>query len=145
MVFRRNKKENMKVFTGPSIDKVSALLMASDLPVADLDELTSSDFLFCGNADCPAGVIGLQVVGVDALVRSLVVSKKFRGQGNGKKLVAAIEAIAPSKGVQNLYLLTETAEPFFTRLGYRLIDRNNAPDAIKKTPSSVYFALIVLH
>ena len=67
------------------------------------------------------------------MLRSLAVAETARGCGCGKALVQGIEATARSRGVANLYLLTNTAETFFARLGYRTIARADAPEAIRTT------------
>ncbi|MEQ8534295.1 MAG: tyrosine protein phosphatase, partial [Imperialibacter sp.] len=53
---------------------------------------------------------------------------------------------AARNGITELYLLTTTASKFFERIGYKVADRNTAPDAIKNTsefsdlcPSSAVF------
>jgi amino-acid N-acetyltransferase len=62
-----------------------------------------------------------------------VVSPMTRGKGYGGALVAEIEAYAQQLGVRELYLLTNTAEAFFTRHGYSLLDRADVPEAIRQT------------
>jgi len=44
--------------------------------------------------------------------------------------VRALEEHAGAAGVAQLVLLTETAETFFRRLGYAVIDRDQAPFAV---------------
>jgi len=112
---------------------VMELLHASDLPVDDLSELRSSDFLYCGHAEKPQGVIGLQIIGAVGLLRSLVVSDTGRGMGCGTALVAALETKAMQAGIFDLYLLTETAARFFANLNYTIIPRASAPSVIKNT------------
>ena len=43
------------------------------------------------------------------------------------------DLIAGNDSLGNFYLLTNTAERFFERLGYRRTDRENAPEAIRRT------------
>jgi len=112
---------------------VKALLLVNNLPVEDLSSLRSSDFLYCGQRESPMGVIGLQTVGDVGLLRSLVVSQAARKQGCGTALVAAIESKAVQAGIADLYLLTETAERFFSNLQYAAIPRESAPSSIKET------------
>jgi N-acetylglutamate synthase-like GNAT family acetyltransferase len=45
-------------------------------------------------------------------------------------LVAALEQRASAAGITQLVLLTETAESFFGRLGYGVIERDRAPSAV---------------
>ena len=42
----------------------------------------------------------------------------------------AAETLASETGASELILLTETAEPFFARLGYEVIDRTTVPDDV---------------
>lgn len=124
----------MNVMQGPSMTAIEALLRANELPIADLGQLTSDNFLFMGDAKSPVGVIGLEVFGTAGLLRSLVVSDASRGQGYAKALVTALELKALRAGVQDLFLLTETAARFFSNLDYSVMPRNNAPVVIKNTP-----------
>jgi amino-acid N-acetyltransferase len=90
-------------------------------------------FFFVGSVGSPLGLVGLELYGTDALLRSLVVGENARGKGLGSTLVAHAEQYASTKGVRSLYLLTTTAEAFFKRLGYAQINRSQAPASIKET------------
>lgn len=70
-----------------------------------------------GPLESPEGVVGLEVYGKVALLRSLAVSATSRGNGYGKDLVARAERYAQSLGVTEIYLLTTTAATFFEQLG----------------------------
>lgn len=122
----------MKIFQSPDFVHVEALLKANQLPTADLLHLNPEYFFGYGDLENPVGVIGLEAFSSDGLLRSLVVDKQARGSGCGKALVHSLETFAHSKGIQTLYLLTETAEAFFLSLGYREALRNNAPEVIRQ-------------
>lgn len=77
--------------------------------------------------------MGLELLGQEALLRSLVVEASHRGTGGGRTLVAAAEEHARAEGVRSVYLLTTTAAPFFERLGYSRVDRACAPATIQAT------------
>ena len=109
------------------------MLAECDLTTSDLESRHFDDFLGCGTAEDLKGIVGLEVFGSVALLRSLTVAKEARGLGYGKALVASAENYAKDKGVRELYLLTTTAESFFARLGYSRRDRNTAPQQIKRT------------
>jgi len=114
----------------PSAAAVKALLAAADLPSADLRAEHFEHFIACGPAHAPEAVVGLELYGEEALLRSLVVTAAARGQGHGTNLVAAAEAYARQRQVKELYLLTTTAAAFFRQLGYLDADRADAPAAI---------------
>jgi len=77
------------------------------------------------------GSVALEVYGADALLRSLAVSRERRNEGLGQRLTASALDLARSRGVERVYLLTETAAPFFRRLGFRDVARADVPEAIR--------------
>ena len=110
-----------------------ALLEAQGLPVSDITGEHLQHFFFVGSDGSPTGLVGLELYGTDALLRSLVVAVNARGKGLGSKLIDHAEQYAASKGVRSIYLLTTTAEALFKRLGYERIERSNAPPSIERT------------
>jgi amino-acid N-acetyltransferase len=115
------------------MELIAELLTACGLPVLDLDHMEARDFLACGPRSRPAGVVGLQVAAPYGLLRSLAVRDDARGDGCGTALVHAAEQMAGARGLLELYLLTETAETFFRRLGFRKVEREHVPEAIRRT------------
>ena len=117
----------------PPQSSVVALLEAEGLPASDLTENHLQHFFFTATDGTPSALVGLEIYGRDALLRSLVVSATARTQGLGSALVLHAEQYAAAHEVRALYLLTTTAESFFEHRGYRRIDRANAPSAIQST------------
>jgi len=117
----------------PPQSSVVALLEAEGLPASDLTEAHLQHFFFIGTDGTPSALVGLEIYGRDALLRSLVVSATARTQGLGSALVLHAEQYAAAHEVRALYLLTTTAESFFEHRGYRRIERANAPSAIQST------------
>jgi len=101
---------------------IRALLSASLLPVADLGE-SDIAFLVAHDGHRVIGAVGLQPFDEVGLLRSLVVDPSTRGAGVAARLVGALELDALGRGIQQLALLTQTAEDFFSRRGYVAIDR----------------------
>ncbi len=110
---------------------VVALLAAEGLPASDLTESHLKHFFFAGSDGAPSAIVGLELFGQDALLRSLVVRSTARTQGLGSALVLHAERYAASQQVRALYLLTTTAESYFAHRGYRRIDRAQAPPGIQ--------------
>lgn len=111
-----------------------ALLQAQGLPVSDITDEHLEHFFFIGSDGSPTGLVGIEIYGADALLRSLVVAETARTQGLGAALVQHAEEYAASHNVAAIYLLTNTVESFFERRGYRRVDRTQAPRAIQSTP-----------
>jgi amino-acid N-acetyltransferase len=111
-----------------------ALLQAQGLPVSDITDEHLEHFFFIGSDGSPTGLVGVEIYGAGALLRSLVVAETARTQGLGSALVQHAEDYAASRHVGAMYLLTTTAESFFERRGYWRVDRAQAPPAIQATP-----------
>lgn len=109
-----------------------ALLETAHLPAADLPSEVAS-FFVAGEADAPAGLVGLELHGSHALLRSLVVVPSARSKGLGSALVEHAERHASEHAVRSIYLLTTTAEEFFVARGYTRAARESAPQAIRST------------
>ena len=123
----------MNIFLRPALEPVKRLLSEAGLPTADLTPRHLEHFLAQGSDQRLTGTVGLEIDGDVALLRSLAVAADCRGRGYGQELVAAAERHARSQGVNELYLLTTTAQRFFERLGYRASARATAPAAISAT------------
>jgi len=107
------------------------LLSDAGLPV---DDLAATQLAFVGVAEGEVvGVIGFENHGRAGLLRSLVVAEDARAAGLGRKLVAALEASAREQGLDEIWLLTIDADPFFAQLGYRIRGRQSAPLEIQET------------
>jgi amino-acid N-acetyltransferase len=141
----------LNIYRKPAESHVRRLLAEAELPTSDLSPLHLEHFFACGPIDAPQGVVGLELYGNVALLRSLAVSTGSRGNGYGKALIAHAERYARSQGVREVYLLTTTAAELFERLDYRRIERESAPDVIGQTeefsalcPSSSVFMVKML-
>jgi amino-acid N-acetyltransferase len=111
---------------------VIALLASAGLPTADLSSALQLT-VWILKSDSLKGAIGLERFGPTGLMRSLVVAPSYRCRGLGRELVAWLEHDARAGGIQQLVLLTETAEPFFRSLGYSAIDRHLVGEALKQS------------
>lgn len=123
----------MPIYRSPCADIAMRLLVECHLPVSDPQAKHFEHFFACGAEQSPDGIVGLELHGSVALLRSLAVSEKTRHQGCGQTLVAEAERYAGQQGVREIYLLTNSAELFFSALGYRCIDRGLAPETIRNT------------
>ena len=109
------------------------LLESNGLPSDDLTEELLQSFLVLCDEGRVLGVIGLELHGGVALLRSLVVAEEFRGRNHGAALTSAAESLARRLDVVSIYLLTTSAETFFQSRGYRRISREAAAPQIQTT------------
>ena len=114
------------------LDRVERLLGANGLPTSGVRE-QSGNFLVLSSADELLGTVGLEPSGRVALLRSLCVAEAYRGRGFARSLCHAIEELALTLGVEQLYLLTTSAPKFFERAGFAEVPRADAPFEIRAT------------
>jgi amino-acid N-acetyltransferase len=107
-------------------------LQANNLPDADLLDILSVLKLAYHEAQ-RVGMGGIELYPPYGLLRSLVVAAPYRGKGYGKAFCNLLIAQAQEARVQELYLLTTTADSFFANLGFVNVERNSAPTAIQNT------------
>jgi amino-acid N-acetyltransferase len=110
---------------------IRSLLELAALPSADVSEESLRSFLIYRTGAGVIGAVGLEYYDGAALLRSLVVDKQHTERGIGSKLVAAAERLASTTATPALYLLTTTADRFFESQGFRRLDRELAPPAIR--------------
>jgi amino-acid N-acetyltransferase len=123
----------LNIGSRPSLAAAVQLLATAQLPTEDLTAAHCEHFFFAGSPTEPTGLVGLELFGHDALLRSLVVALDRRGSGEGAALLRHAEDHARALGVRTLYLLTTSAESFFAKHGYQRAPRDSAPAAIRAT------------
>jgi amino-acid N-acetyltransferase len=121
------------ILARPALSAARTLLASAGLPTEDLTERHCEHFFYVGTAEVLSGLVGLEIFGDVALLRSLAVVAGEREKGAGSALVTRAEQAARDAGVGTIYLLTTTAETFFARRGYQRTPRELAPPAIRAT------------
>jgi amino-acid N-acetyltransferase len=111
---------------------VRELLSESGLPLAGAAEAFTTGIVATED-DRIVGCAAVEPYREAALLRSVAVAADRRGGGVGTLLVNAIEELARDSGATSLILLTETAEPWFSRIGYATIDRSSVPDDVARS------------
>jgi amino-acid N-acetyltransferase len=112
---------------------IRQLLALCGLPHEDITPQHLRHFFVTKQNGDILGVIGLEIFGRLALLRSLGVDPRFRKRGLAAQLMKKAEEYAASLEIEELYLLTMTAESFFLKRGYQRIERNSGPPAIRGT------------
>lgn len=123
----------IRVARAADLAAATSLLREAGLPVEDFSEDLVGNFLVASTGPSVVGCIGLEPLSNVGLLRSLAVDPDFRDGGVGRMLVGALEAHASRRGINELWLLTIDADGFFSRLGYRVQERDKAPAAIRRT------------
>lgn len=85
------------------------------------------------------GYFGYELYDNNALFRSMVVAPEFRKMGNGKLIWDEARARLVNEHVDKVFLLTNTAAPFFKSQGFVEIPRSSVPKAIASTTEFIEF------
>ena len=112
---------------------LAAALKGAGLPADDVADPSRHFWRFSFADDIPAGFGGLEIHGTDALMRSITTLPPLRGRGFARAIVKALEAEAVMLKCDAVFVLTASAQTFFEKLGYAVIDRASAPASIRAT------------
>ena len=85
------------------------------------------------SCQCYAAAGGLEFHFPYALVRSVVVLPRYQRRGYARIICNALSARAIRNNIEELYLLTESAQGFFEKVGFAAVDRSNVPAPIRNT------------
>lgn len=111
---------------------VVSLLEQVDLLTQDLpDDLPN--FVIAKEDATPVGVAGLETFGSVGLLRSVAVAPNQQGKGIAPQLIGRLLEAAQAIHLHDLYLITTTADGYFTRFGFAPVSREQVPDPIQQT------------
>lgn len=113
-------------------EAVAALLAASSLPLDGAREHLDG-FVLAERAGATVGCAAVERYGDGGLLRSVAVAPSERGKGTGAALVSRCVADARAAGIGTLVLLTTTAERYFPRFGFEVIDRTSVAEAVRES------------
>lgn len=125
--------ETPRIVRNPPAEAVTKLLASAELPATDITPGSLEHFFGMWEGTTLVGVVGMEVLGAIALLRSLAVATFRHNGGFGARLLEQAEQHARDKGVHTVFLLTTTAESYFKKHGYSPVSREAAPSAIRNT------------
>ena len=111
---------------------IERLLEANKLPLVGVRD-GIDDFLVAERDGVVVGVIGLEIYDDRGLLRSAAVDTDERGTGVGAALVSALIENGRARQLEELVLLTTTAERWFPRFGFVTISRDETPAPIRRS------------
>lgn len=114
------------------LSSLTDLLQESRLPVAGLP-VSLEHFFVAEQGGTMIAAAGLEVYGRSALLRSVVVHPRHRGTGVGRQLV--IRALDHTRKLQldEVFLLTTTAQDWFPRFGFEPSESSRVPEPMRNS------------
>jgi ubiquinone/menaquinone biosynthesis C-methylase UbiE/N-acetylglutamate synthase-like GNAT family acetyltransferase len=113
------------------LEAARALMRSCDLPAEGLADQLDERYVVAEREGDLVGVAGVERHGRLGLLRSVAVAPSMRRSGLGAALVGERIAWSRRHGIESLYLLTMNAERYFSRHGFRSLDRDAAPPEIR--------------
>jgi amino-acid N-acetyltransferase len=111
---------------------VLALLEQNQLPVDGLTEHLPTTVVAREDGRV-IGSAALEVYEHGALLRSVAVNPAVQGQGLGHALTDAALRMAGEYPIDDVFLLTTTAENFFPKFGFERIARDEVPASVQRS------------
>lgn len=120
--------------TSNDLPQISAFLRENALPTNGVESCVENFVIAVDRDGSWIGIAGLEPYGKSGLLRSVAVNERFRGLGHGRIIVDTVLRNARAKGIETVYLLTDTAETYFQGLGFEAVDRNRIDEAVRASP-----------
>jgi amino-acid N-acetyltransferase len=114
------------------LSDIETLLQQCALPFEDCKEELDNFYGITSGNDLIA-IGALQIKGQFALLRSVAVLEGNRGMGLADRMTQHLLEVARTNGVRDIFLLTESAEHYFTRFGFEAVERNSVPAYVQST------------
>ncbi|HUF66149.1 MAG TPA: tRNA (guanosine(37)-N1)-methyltransferase TrmD [Gemmatimonadaceae bacterium] len=121
------------------LSSVEALLTRCSLPLTGLrDQFPRGYSVGIADDGEIIGAAGVERYASDGLLRSVAVDERYRGRGIADRLLSAALRFAAHSGASAVYLLTETAAPYFANRGFNRIERGDLPAAVAASPEAAH-------
>jgi amino-acid N-acetyltransferase len=109
--------------------RITQLLRDAGLPLDGLNG--NENFLVVCRQDYVVGCAAMERYGEYGLLRSVALEPHERRHGLGRRLVQEALQQARRDGIAEVVLFTTTAAPFFERLGFHVIRRDDVPAPLR--------------
>lgn len=113
--------------------EIQHLLIESGLPLAGAQQHIDAFRVAVDEDGVVVAVAGLEHYGKDALLRSVATAHHAQKLGMARALLAVLIDDTRRHGVRALYLLTNDADAYFARHGFRRIDRTRVPASVQQS------------
>jgi amino-acid N-acetyltransferase len=117
----------------PDLEDVISLLIDEDLNIEGVHE-NIGNFVVAMNGQTLVGCGGAEAFQFVALIRSIAVHPDHRSHGIGRRIVREMLDRLSSRGLREFYVVTEDAEGWFRKRGFKPCDRDEVhPQILEST------------
>lgn len=119
--------DNDSLQIGPAkasdLAEIKSLVAESGLPLDGIDDHWRT-FIVARDGERMVACGGAEAHRLAALLRSIAVAPDYRGRGLGRRIVRELIDRLAARGLREFYVLTTTAEGYFRKRGFSVIDRD---------------------
>ncbi|HJV77635.1 MAG TPA: arsenic resistance N-acetyltransferase ArsN2 [Paludibacter sp.] len=123
---------NYRIATVEDLPEIVNLLAECKLPYLDIVP-GKQNFVLTEINHKIIGCAGLEIYNGNGLFRSLAVKPSHQNMKIGRDLLDKIITLSTENNIKQLYLLTTTADLYFKKHGWKVIERSEVPDDIRAT------------
>ena len=113
----------IRAATAADVGAIKQLLETNKLPLAGVDDHWKT-FVVAHDGDVLVGCGGSEAYANAALIRSIAVDAAHRRSGIGRLIVRNLLDRLSVRGIREFYLLTTTAQDYFSKRGFKICDRD---------------------
>jgi amino-acid N-acetyltransferase len=122
-----------QVRSDEEFEALKGFLQTNKLPHEDVGPGPNSFRVYLDVNDNIIASGGIEFYSEGALLRSVAVAEPYRGRAVGRQMVNDILRDARSKSAREIFLLTETAQAYFRKIGFSERNRESVPDSVKSS------------
>ncbi len=121
----------IRIATEKDLLPIQRLLARASLSKRGIEQNIDNFLVVESPAKKIIGTVGIEPVGKDGLLRSLVLSSENWNAKVGLNFIELAVAYGKQKGYENLYLLTNSSLPFFEYIGFKILEEKEIPAHLK--------------
>lgn len=113
----------IRAATAADVGAIKHLLETNALPLEGVDDHWKT-FVVAHDGDALVGCGGSEAYANAALIRSIAVDPMHRRSGIGRLIVRNLLDRLSARGIREFYLLTTSAQDYFSKRGFKTCDRD---------------------
>ena len=130
--FEESKIISYRIGINDDLTEIKNLLAGCQLPYTDIVP-GKQTFVVAEIEHQLIGCGGFEAYEEYGLFRSLAVSPNYRNMKIAHSIIEKALILGQEQGIKEFFLLTTTADIFFAKLGWKVINRNQVPEKIACT------------
>jgi len=112
---------------------IQLLLAKAGLSKLGIEQNIDNFLVACAPDKQIIGTVGIEPLGKDGLLRSLVLRSESWNAKIGLNFIELAVAYGKQKGYQTLYILTNSSASFFEDIGFQVIADTELPEHVKRS------------